>query len=65
MRINSRYGPFFIDQKIEQHIQAIRRWSFVARPQRNAGAGAGSGGGADHEPMGEPINDLTDDDIPF
>jgi single-strand DNA-binding protein len=36
-----------------------------ARPQRNAGAGAGSGGGADHEPMGEPINDLTDDDIPF
>jgi single-strand DNA-binding protein len=36
-----------------------------ARPQRNAGAGAGSGGGADHEPMGEPISDLTDDDIPF
>ena len=36
-----------------------------ARPQRNAGAGASSGGGADHEPMGEPINDLTDDDIPF
>ena len=36
-----------------------------ARPQRNAGAGAGSGGGGDHEPMGEPINDLTDDDIPF
>ena len=37
-----------------------------ARPQRSAGAGAGSGGGGgDHEPMGEPINDLTDDDIPF
>ena len=36
-----------------------------ARPQRNAGAGAGSGGGGDHEPMGEPITDLTDDDIPF
>src|SRR6476646_10069426 len=36
-----------------------------ARPQRSAGAGAGSGGGADHEPMGEPISDLTDDDIPF
>jgi single-strand DNA-binding protein len=36
-----------------------------ARPQRSAGAGAGSGGGGDHEPMGEPISDLTDDDIPF
>jgi single-strand DNA-binding protein len=36
-----------------------------ARPQRNAGAGAASGGGGDHEPMGEPISDLTDDDIPF
>jgi single-strand DNA-binding protein len=38
------------------------------RPQqRGAGAGAGAGsGGADHmEPMGEPIVDLTDDDIPF
>ena len=36
-----------------------------ARPQqRSAGAGAASGGG-DHEPMGEPISDLTDDDIPF
>jgi single-strand DNA-binding protein len=34
--------------------------------QRSAGAGAGAGsGGGDHEPMGEPINDLTDDDIPF
>src|SRR4051812_19448158 len=30
-----------------------------------AGAGAGAGGGGEHEPMGEPINDLTDDDIPF
>jgi single-strand DNA-binding protein len=37
----------------------------AARPQRSAGAGAGSGGGGDHEPMGEPISDLTDDDIPF
>jgi single-strand DNA-binding protein len=41
------------------------------RPQqRGAGAGAGAAGsgsgGADHmEPMGEPITDLTDDDIPF
>ena len=38
------------------------------RPQqRGAGAGAGAGSaGADHmEPMGEPIVDLTDDDIPF
>ena len=40
------------------------------RPQqRGAGAGAGAssgGGGGDHmEPMGEPIVDLTDDDIPF
>jgi len=34
------------------------------RPQRSAGAGAGGGGG-DHEPMGEPISELTDDDIPF
>jgi single-strand DNA-binding protein len=32
--------------------------------QRSAGAGA-AGGGGDHEPMGEPISDLTDDDIPF
>src|SRR5512140_3346723 len=32
-----------------------------ARPQRSS---APSGGG-DHEPMGEPISDLTDDDIPF
>ncbi|HEY2431451.1 MAG TPA: single-stranded DNA-binding protein [Vicinamibacterales bacterium] len=41
-----------------------------------AGAGAGAGGarqpqrasgapGGDHEPMGEPIADLSDDDIPF
>jgi single-strand DNA-binding protein len=36
----------------------------ASRPQRNAGAGA-AGGGGDHEPMGEPISDLTDDDIPF
>jgi single-strand DNA-binding protein len=34
--------------------------------QRGAGAGAQSGGGGgEHEPMGEPISDLTDDDIPF
>jgi single-strand DNA-binding protein len=33
---------------------------------RSAGAGAGAGGGGDHmEPMGEPISELTDDDIPF
>jgi single-strand DNA-binding protein len=32
--------------------------------QRGAGAGAGGGGG-EHEPMGEPISELTDDDIPF
>src|SRR4051812_4161302 len=31
-----------------------------------AGAGAGAGGGGgEHEPMGEPISELTDDDIPF
>jgi single-strand DNA-binding protein len=29
-----------------------------------AGAGAGAGGG-EHEPMGEPIGELSDDDIPF
>ena len=36
--------------------------------QRGAGAAAGVGAGApagDHEPMGEPIHDLADDDIPF
>jgi single-strand DNA-binding protein len=32
------------------------------RPQRGASAGAGAG---DHEPMGEPISELSDDDIPF
>lgn len=39
----------------------------AGRPQRSAGAGAGAGagGGGDHEPMGEPISELTDDDIPF
>ena len=38
------------------------------RPQQRAagaGAGAASGGGDHMEPMGEPIVDLTDDDIPF
>ncbi len=33
-----------------------------ARPQQRTSAPAGGG---DHEPMGEPITDLTDDDIPF
>jgi single-strand DNA-binding protein len=33
-----------------------------ARPQRQAGAASGG----DHmEPMGEPVSELTDDDIPF
>ena len=37
----------------------------AARPQR-AAAHAGGGGGAEHmEPMGEPISELTDDEIPF
>jgi len=34
------------------------------RAQQQRGAGAGTPAG-DHEPMGEPIHDLTDDDIPF
>jgi single-strand DNA-binding protein len=39
--------------------------------QRGAGAGAGAGtgasaGGGEHiEPMGEPVSELSDDDIPF
>jgi single-strand DNA-binding protein len=40
----------------------------VGRSQPRAaavGAGGGGGGGGDHEPMGEPISELTDDDIPF
>ena len=36
-----------------------------ARPQRPAGAGAQAGGGEHMEPMGEPVSELTDDDIPF
>jgi single-strand DNA-binding protein len=33
---------------------------------RGAGAAAGPAGGGEHmEPMGEPITELTDDDIPF
>jgi single-strand DNA-binding protein len=32
---------------------------------RGAGAGAPAGGGEHMEPMGEPITELTDDDIPF
>src|SRR3954447_4748948 len=34
------------------------------RAQRPAAVASGGGGG-EHEPMGEPISDLTDDDIPF
>src|SRR5436190_21008824 len=32
---------------------------------RGAGAAAAAGGGDHMEPMGEPISELTDDDIPF
>src|SRR6516162_67990 len=32
---------------------------------RGAGAGAHAGGGEHMEPMGEPVSELTDDDIPF
>jgi single-strand DNA-binding protein len=35
-----------------------------AQQQRGAAVGAGAPGG-EHEPMGEPIHDLSDDDIPF
>jgi single-strand DNA-binding protein len=40
------------------------------RPQQRpsgaaAGAGAGAGAGEHMEPMGEPVSELTDDDIPF
>jgi single-strand DNA-binding protein len=37
------------------------------RPQRPSGAAAGavSSGGDHMEPMGEPVSELTDDDIPF
>jgi hypothetical protein len=36
----------------------------AARSQQRAAVGAGGGG--DHpEPMGEPVSELTDDDIPF
>ena len=34
-------------------------------PQRTPAAVGAGGGGGDHEPMGEPISDLNDDDIPF
>jgi single-strand DNA-binding protein len=34
-------------------------------PQRSASAGAGAGGGEHMEPMGEPVSELSDDDIPF
>ena len=33
--------------------------------QRTPAAVGAGGGGGDHEPMGEPITDLSDDDIPF
>ena len=33
--------------------------------QGRASAGAGAGGAEHPEPMGEPISELTDDDIPF
>jgi single-strand DNA-binding protein len=36
----------------------------AARPQA-ARAGAAAAGGAMDEPMGEPVTELTDDDIPF
>src|SRR5262245_30215096 len=36
-----------------------------ARPQRQPVAAGVSAGGGEHEPMGEPISELTDDDIPF
>jgi single-strand DNA-binding protein len=35
-----------------------------ARTQQRTPAAVGAGGG-DHEPMGEPVSDLSDDDIPF
>jgi single-strand DNA-binding protein len=34
------------------------------RAQQRSSTGAAAGGG-EHEPMGEPISELTDDDIPF
>jgi len=36
-----------------------------ARSPQRTPAAVGVGGGGDHEPMGEPITDLNDDDIPF
>jgi single-strand DNA-binding protein len=36
-----------------------------ARPQRPAAAGAHAGGSDHMEPMGEPVSELSDDDIPF
>jgi single-strand DNA-binding protein len=36
-----------------------------ARVQRPAAVGAHAGGGDHMEPMGEPVSELTDDDIPF
>lgn len=37
-----------------------------ARAPQRAAAGAGAGAGSEHmEPMGEPVTELTDDDIPF
>ncbi len=37
----------------------------AGRAARSSGAAAGQGGGEHMEPMGEPISELTDDDIPF
>jgi single-strand DNA-binding protein len=37
----------------------------AGRSQVRAGAGAVAGGGEHMEPMGEPVSELTDDDIPF
>src|SRR4051812_27224151 len=33
--------------------------------RQRGGAPVAAGGGGEHEPMGEPISELTDDDIPF
>ena len=35
------------------------------QPSRGAGAGASTGGAEQPEPVGEPVSELTDDDIPF
>jgi len=64
---------------VEKYTTEIRSDKIVLLGGGGGGAGAGArsqprpaavgvgagGGGGDHEPMGEPISDLTDDDIPF